>query len=458
MTQANSLRKNKVILADYPYRRDIENRVLMAHLSVFEVNVLREILHHSLKISVEHLAEALDTSVQTLLPVLDKLSATKLFKRTNMTLMVDKEARKYFESQIEKFSEDFKPDMEFLQSLLNKIPIHVLPNWYAIPRSSDNIFDSIVEKYFLTPKIYRQYLEELQFDDPIIAKIIYDLYQASNFRLSSSAVIKKYKLTREQFEEYLLLLEYSFVCCLRYSQVNDQWEEVITPFHEWLEYLQIEAHSKPGSIKEKDQIKMLSALEFSFIKDMQTILKSGARKKLGIKNIESLFSKKEKTKEYLDNLLDKLAQLEFISMDQTTIQVLDKGALWLAKTISDQALSLANNPLNKLKDIPSNSSLYQAKNIRQVEKSLKKLVELEWVYLEDFVKGMIYPLTHQDPVTLINKGKKWKYSVPIYKEEDYQFIRAVIMERLFELGIVLIGTLNGKPCFCLTPFGRVAIS
>lgn len=458
MMPSAAIRKNKVNLADYPYRRDIENRLFMADLSEFEVNLLKEIVHHSVKISVEQLAEQLEVEVSELITTLDKLNVTKLYKRQQLTLIVDKEMRKYYESQLEKFDEDFKPNMEFLQDLLNKIPIHVLPLWYAIPRSSDNIFASIVEKYFLTPKTYRNYLDELQFDDPLIPKIIRDLYQAPDFILDSSSIIEKYKLTREKFEEYLLLLEYHFICCLSYRKRDNQWHEVITPFAEWLEYLQAEAKTKPKALSHPKEVKpVCSSLEFGFIKDMQAILKTCSRKQLTEKELPSIFNKDPRSQEHIDHLLAKLLQLEFIKVVKSTIQVQDKGALWLNKSSSEQVMSLAHNPLNRLQAIPSASPLYNPRNIRQVEKGLRRLAEGEWIDLETFLKGFISPLTHHEPVTLVNKGKRWRYALPLYKAEDYLFIQTVITERLFELGIVALGHYQGRLCFCLTAFGRTSL-
>ncbi len=45
--------------------------------------------------------------------------------------------------------------------VLKRIPISVLPNWYSFPRSTDHIFDSIIEKYMMTPKVYRRHLLDL---------------------------------------------------------------------------------------------------------------------------------------------------------------------------------------------------------------------------------------------------------------------------------------------------------
>lgn len=451
-------RKSKINLTDYAYRRDIENRLLMAQLSVFEVDVLKEILHHSLHISISHLAEVLQADLKSVDKALDKLSATHLFKRSQSALVVDKEMRKYYESQIEKFDEDFEPNMEFLQGLLNKIPIHILPVWYAIPRNSDNIFASIIEKYFLTPKIYRQYLDELQFDDPILHHIVKDLYQAPNFKLVSSTLIEKYGLTREKFEEYLLLLEYNFVCCLSYNKVQDQWQEVITPFYEWLEYLQAEARSKPHPIKDKNQIELLCPMEFGFIADMQAVLRTCSSKKLTLKEAHAV-CEDNRPKKYREQLIEKLAQVDFIKLAKNSIHVTDKGALWLTKSTIEQAIALANDSLNILKSFgPPPSPLHTFRHVQQVEKGLRKLIDREWIDLDEFLKGFITPIGNKEPVTLVNKGKRWKYQVPTYNKEECAFIQQVIEERLFELGIVAIGTYQGRTCFCLTPFGRLSIS
>lgn len=458
MMPSLAVRKNKVNLTDYPYRRDIENRLLMAQLSEFEVNLLKEIVNDSLKISVDQLADQLEVETQTLIPILDKLSATKLFKRQQLTLNVDKEMRKYYEAQLEKFDEDFKPNMEFLQSLLGKIPIHALPLWYAIPRSSDNIFASIVERYFFTPKIYRNYLDELQFDDPLLPKIVKDLYQAPQFTLFAASIIEKYKLAREKFEETLLLLEYHFICCLSYRKIDGQWHEIITPFAEWLEYLQAEANTKPTPILDIEEMTLLSPVEFGFINDMQTVLKACSRKQLKTKDLTSIFTKDPRSEEYLDRILAKLLQVEFIKIAKSDIQVLDKGALWASKASSEQVMSLAHHPLNHLQTIPCASPLYNPRNIRQVEKGLRRLNEGEWIDLEEFIKRFMTPLSHHDPITFVNKGKRWRYAIPSYKAEEQAFIRAVITERLFELGIVGLGHYQGRLCFCLTAFGKTSLN
>src|SRR5262245_32500384 len=123
MRQA-SVRKQKIELSDYNYLRDITQRQLMARLTTFEVDVLREVLNISLKFAPSELAEALDVDEALLMPVLHKLSQTGLLSIKGNLVVVDKEMRKYYEAQIAKFDDDFEPGMEFLQGLLSKVPIH----------------------------------------------------------------------------------------------------------------------------------------------------------------------------------------------------------------------------------------------------------------------------------------------------------------------------------------------
>lgn len=449
-------RKNKINLADYPYRRDIENRLLLAQLTDFEVNLLHEIIHHSLKISIDTLAEEMDADIDDLNKALDKLSGTKLFKKDHATILVNKEMRKYYESQIEKFDEDFEPDMEYLQTLLSKVPIHALPLWYAIPRSSDNIFSSIFEKYLQTPEIYRQYMEDLRFDDPVVSKIIKDLYQAPDFKIASSVLIEKYKLSKEEFEELMLLLEYHFICCIKYDHIDGVWHESVSFFQEWLDYMTFEKLAKPSPIPDPKAIKSTLPLkEFAFINDMQTILQACNHQRLNSKDAKKLL---DRSGEYVENLIAKLTQLDFVTGTQTGLRLTDKGALWLAKSLPERSAYMANSHSYELSTVSCPSSLQMPRNIRLIENSLiKRTTRQEWYLLEDFVKGFMGSIGDKEPIKLSNKGKKWKYTLPKYSEEEQEFIRAIIMERFLELGIVDTGTYKGKPCFSVTPFGRIAL-
>src|SRR3990167_7992277 len=213
-----STRKNKISLTDYDYQKDIQNRLLLSRLSIQDLEVLEEILYSPLQTSLSKLSKNLDINLDTLLFSLENLKPSNLFSLQDQTLFIDKDMRKYFELQIQRFDEDFCPDMDFLQNLLKKPPIHVLPNWYAIPRTSDNIFDSLIEKNLKTPMLFQRYIMELNFGEPILQNIIQDVHKAKNLEVKASAIRKKYNITKELFEEYMLHLEFNFVCCLSYRK------------------------------------------------------------------------------------------------------------------------------------------------------------------------------------------------------------------------------------------------
>jgi hypothetical protein len=443
-------RKAKVNLTDYPFRRDIETRLLMAQLSVKEVDVLREVLHHSLTISITQLAEDVGVGLneEDLLPILDKLEKLKIFKRQNMTLIVDKEMRKYFEIKIEKCDENFQPDLIFVQSILNKVPIHILPLWYAIPRSSNNIFESIIEKYFLTPTIYRQYLSELQFDHPTLQAIIQEVFRPPHFKTTVSHLMAKFDLTHECLEEYLLILEYHFICCLSYQQVAHYWREVVTPFAEWRDFLRFENETKIKPVQGPIQ---KASIEFQFIKDLTTLLHACQSKKFHGQDVKNLH---DQTTPEWEGLIQKLIQMEFVNQSESGhLTTTEKGRQWLSKSIPEQVAKLANDPLNTLSNVGEFDSLWNIRNLHLIEKSLRRLSPNEWVEFDHFLEGFTAPIGEKEPVTLKNKGKKWKYVLPTYTDKEKQFIQAVIMERLMELGVIATGLFQGKLCFCLTLFG-----
>ncbi|MFS8563054.1 MAG: hypothetical protein LVR00_01455 [Rhabdochlamydiaceae bacterium] len=149
-----------------------------------------EVLFSSLTVSVEKISKNIDENEENVLASLGKLVEAGLLKSENGLFIVDKEMRKYFESQAPKFENDFKPDMEFLQGLLRKVPIHVLPSWYAIPRLSNNIFNSIVEKYLVTPTTFQRYLMEINFGDASLSAIAQDVLGPPTCRLLRKISLK----------------------------------------------------------------------------------------------------------------------------------------------------------------------------------------------------------------------------------------------------------------------------
>lgn len=457
-----SNKKNKINLSDYNYQRDIENRLLMAELSVFDVSVLQEIVDGSLKMTTTQLADALEADEEEIICSLDKFTRVKLVQRVGHLVHVDKELRKYYESQMMKFDDDFEPDVEFLQGLLGKVPIHALPNWYSIPRTTDNIFTSLVENYLHTPKIYERYMSELRFEEPKMGHIVKDVFSAEDFKVSANSLINKYSLSREQFEEYMLHLEYNLVCCLGYYKDNNKWQEVVTPIHEWRTYLQFLRDSVPIPIKNTSEIKRYHPLDFGFVQDIKSLLSACQEDRivLPVDNNEILkiiphFNCQSMGISYIERLIETLTAIELIEVNDKEIQATSLANEWMKKSLPDQSLSVYRHSVGRVRDYKN--SFLTERDIREIERNLKRVVNCDWITFDEFLKGFIAPIGNAEPITLQNKGKRWKYVLPQYTIEEQNQIKQIIFEALFEAGMTMIGQVDGVDCFNVTPFGRVAL-
>lgn len=461
-------RKNRISLEDYDYREDIQHRLFLANLSVFESEVLREIVDGSLSTTTEMIADNLDIEEEEVLPVLDKLCEIGLIQKQDHMVFVDKEMRKYFEAHIVKFDDNFKPGVEFLQGLLNKVPIHVLPNWYAISKTSDHIFQSIIEKYMLTPKTYGTYLKELTFESAILNGIFHDLYQANDFVLPTKIIQDKYGLSDTQLAECILQLEYHLVCCVSYRQKDRGWEEILTPFYEWHEHLKFQRDTNPKSIENKGEISLYHPDDFGFAKDLSillealkdsnlTLIKDGDEFNLPEETARQLFphySSLSSPNIHIENLVAKLLQLKLAKIVNGELVGSYKSEDWLDKPLEEQGMLLYRHPGSCFRELKRQSISYTDRDMRETERNLRRISNKDWVYFDDFMKGFTAQVGHSEALMLINKGKRWSYNRPNYSENELQIIQGIILGRLFEAGIISMGTHRGHLCIRLTAFGK----
>lgn len=441
MLELSSARKNKVNLVDYNCQQDIENRMLMSDFSSFEHDVLEEILFSPLKFPLKKLVRSLKCCEEDLIPILKKLSEAELLSIQDDTIIVDKEKRKYFEFQITRFDIDFKPDMAFLQGILRKVPIHLLPSWYSIPRTSNNIFESMVEKYLLTPQIFQRYLMELNFGDPIVNQIIDDVFLSPDLKISSSDIIAKYNLTRRDFEEIALLLEFNFVCCLSYEKEDDHWLESVVPFYEWNQYLCFLRKTESPPILPSEKILRTKEKDFGFIEDLT----------------ELLLQMKKNPIPYSNEMRQPIEKLCLVKLSQRIGNYIHPSEIadeWLNMSRENRALYIYRHPYNQILSHSFSKKIAAEKNIREAEKSIKRVLHGRWVYFDDFLKGVLVPINEDSVVMLKRTGKHWKYTLPVYSDEEKKLIKATIFEWLFETGMVATGKCNGRDCFCVTSFGR----
>lgn len=413
-------KKHKVNLADYNSRQDMALRTLMADFTPFDVEVLQEILFSSLHLSPRKLARALDVTDRNLSPTLKKLQKAGLLSPDGESLLVDKELRKYFEFELQRFDADFKPDLDFLQGLLRKVPIHILPSWYSTPRTSSNIFESIVEKHLVSPQVFQRYLQELPQNHPTAHAVLQAVLAAPDFQISSSDLIAQCNLTRASFEETMLVLEFSFACCVRFVREEDHWEELVTPFHEWHQYLKFVRTSDAPKFAESKAHRNHKS-DFAFLEELAEHLKK--------------LSKKTPAE-----VVERLKRLGLAEEIKGRLAASKLGDEWLEMRPEDQAVLVYRYPANP--------------QLSTAEKAIKRVLHGQWVKFDDFLKGVMIPLSDASIISLQRTGKQWKYATPTYTEEEKTLLHATIFEWLFECGIVAIGTINKQPAFCVTPFGR----
>jgi hypothetical protein len=472
MIETTPFRKNKICLSDYNYRKDIENRLFMSQLTTIDLDVLEEILYSSLIIPVRKLANNINVGQDEIIPVLQKFCSTGLLTYDEEYVTVDKEMRKYFEPQVLQFDEDFCPGMDFLQNLLRKVPIHILPTWYSIPRTSNNIFDSIIEKYLLTPQTFQRYLAEFSLSDPTLAAVVQDVFDSPTLKITASELIDKHGFSRDEFEECLLLLEFNLVCCLGYSKIGDQWVEVVTPFHEWREYMLFLRSTEASPICETSEIDRSRPCDFSFIQDMTVVLSLAKKHPLSLgknsnkplillskSSLSAVIAKCEGLKEnapdlsnYIHQIISKLCLLKLADIVDGRLYVLETANDWLDMQPEGRALYLYRHPLNRLLSVSTH--LCTDRNIHEAEKSILRVLHTGWIYFDDFIKGVFTVLSPDSAVMLKKIGKIWKYTLPNYSDEGRDLIKATIFEWLFEAGIVATGYHKGRICFSVTPFGQ----
>ncbi len=477
MVETNLFRKNKINLEDYDYQKDIQNRVLMSHFSTEDLEVLEEIVYGSQKIPVSRLVDQLDKELDQLQGILERLSQTDLFKVEDDMVVVNKEMRKYFETQIQKFEEDFSPGMEFLQALLKKVPIHVLPTWYPIPRTSNNIFNSLIEKYLQTPQTFQRYLSELNLGDPVLNGIISDLFNAPDYKVYSDEIRKKYSLSEEAFEEHLLYLEFNLVCCLVYEKKDGEWIEVVTLFKEWKDYLSFLKESQPKGVSQETEVERTRPHDFSFAEDMSTVLAYSMTKPLFIRldeNEEWSFEKGTATEVakqckgfdlkstegqarfqgYMRRVIAKLLFLKLARVEQNQLIPAEDAEEWLALPIEKRGINTYKQTISNYSFSEFPEEICTERNIHEIEKSIGRIIDSGWVLLDEFLNGVIAPISENSKMNLKKTGRYWKYSLPDYSEAELDLIRKVIYDWLFEGGIIASGTHEGKETLRITPLGQ----
>lgn len=472
MQELKQTKKQKIPLSDYDYQADIRNRIILKGLSQEEISVLEEILFSPVTTPIDHISQNLDIPTHVLTPILDKLLKTELFIIEDQVIRIHKDRRKYFEVQIEKFDPSFKPGMNFLQQLLKNVPIQVLPTWYHIPRSSNHIFNSIIEKYLLTPQLYRRHIKEFISLEETASLIARDIHFSESQTMTGTEIREKYNLTDEEYEELLLELEFNFICLQSFREEGDGYEEIITPIFEWTQYLEASKNLKPEVLDGTDSVKSYRPDEFAFVEEMSSLLKYAEKQSIllefnqsqdrWVPTPESKAQMQSDKKNhfalddvYLVRLINKLLLLGLAFIDEDTLKPTPLSKDWLAFPIQKRSHITFKHPHNA----PSTEMLGEPfhphdRRILEIQKSLAKAAYNGWVTFNSFLRGAQIPFSETKRVYLKQSGKNWQYSLPEYTEGEVKFIHNIIFDWLFESGVVKIGHYQEQEVFCLSPLGK----
>lgn len=452
--------KNRVCLSDYNHETDLENRLLLNTLNHFELNVLEELLFSSITTSITRLSKELEIKENVLLVVLKKIEKTKLFKIDKEIIYFDKKMRKYFELEFARFEENFKFDLSFLNNLLHKVPIHILPIWYSIPKTSNNIFESIILKYFKTPSVYEKHLENFKSENEIYYQIIQKLYSTKNLEIKAKDLQEKCDLSDEAFLKHIIFLELNFICSVSYSKTDNGFEMMVNGLHEYKKYKNHLNKGLTNPIENTKKIIKKRNDNFAFVKDLSSILNILKNPLLDLEvknNIKSLLSTLDPniliTSSYINSLIHKLKQVNYVIEENDTLQITENGKKWNKFTLENKALHLYNDPKNII-DISDLDLNLCEKSIREAEKSIISAIDAGWLFFDDFIKGLSSPITNNHQIVITHLKSFYNYSIPVYTKDEIKFFKKIIFQRLFEVGIIDVGSLDGKDCFSVTKFGK----
>jgi predicted transcriptional regulator len=438
------IKKTKINLSDYDYKKDVKNRLLMNSFTSFDIDLLEEILYSSLKIPIEELSSSIGADINQVKTTLLKLEKTNLLTIDGDSILVDKKMRKYFEYQILAYDEDFKPDVDYLLHLLKKVPIDILPLWYSIPKTTNDIFKSIIDKYLITPVAFQRHLSELKFD-PMSKEIIDMLFNSSELKLPTKAIAEKYDLDKEKLEELILFLEFNFVCCKSFVKKGSEFIEVLIPFYEWKKYLEFFNNTKSVSIKNSSKIEKQNS---SFIDNLTKLLKIIKKEPLLKSKLASL------ELDNFDEIVKSAAFLNFIKIKDEKLSISENGKEWLKYTNEKKSILLYQKPTNQFINNLFSNDIASERNIREAEKSIYRILNSNWVYFDDFLKGITVSFKDSDIITLKKHGTKWDYDLPKYTQIEIEFIQNIFYKWFYQLGIISIGISDQKKCFCVTKLGQ----
>ena len=452
-------------LSEYQHELEIEARILIEQLSSFEIQLVNALFYSSLRTSVEELQGELNADAAQVEAALDALSPLELFHLNNGSISINKETRKRLEPLIERLESDFSPTIQYLVDKLSYVPINLLPKWYALPHTSDQITQSIIDKYLSTPSKYTQQLTQLKNNNAHAQQMCDILYRSPQLRVPLRDVAEALSLSLRECHALILELEFHFACCLTYEMVNETLKPIVVPPTEWTCYLATQEETISPLIRE-DHVKRMHRHDFGFVNDMGKLLRSLL--------IEVITLDKERFPDnhaildrfttsiptelatiHFQQLVAALDVLNLANVKKSALTLTPEGNSWLSLTQEEQAMLLY---FCHLKCYHHNSGIFSDRDVRKVEKALSALSPNSWIPFETFCNSTIGAIGTTTPVTLRCVGRRWHYELPTYSDQERTFIQEVLTSHLYQCGMIATGWYNGQLHFKVTPFGQHSLA
>ncbi|MCB1137065.1 MAG: hypothetical protein KDK78_12420, partial [Chlamydiia bacterium] len=366
---ATQSQKTRIQLPDYDFHLDIEDRLLTASLTAAEVEILEELMHSSLVVEEEELEE--DFSVAAIRSTLSKLEDCGLLYREDDSVYIDKERRKAFETLTWRF-DDTRATLDYVKALLKKVPIHCLPNWYCIPRTSDDIFTALIEHYLEAPKLYERHIQESLAEDPVLQDLYNEASKAPYYCTTAASAMERLGLTPAEYQEKVLLLEFHLAAFGSFRMDQGEWVEVLIPLHEHVCYLTERAERQQSLQGPKEPS---PPAPFSFLRELKHTL--------GIL-IKGPVPQSKLSPRMRDTLL--LAKLA--TEDAGALHATPKAEDWLSRDLEDCSQSLCNYQRGRYKKASEPSLAFTERDLIDVGKALTDLPPDTWIPVDMFIDQM----------------------------------------------------------------------
>jgi hypothetical protein len=213
----------------------------MFHYSSHEVLILQALLDLSNNISLEDIQAECDLPPQEIINSLEKLSSIGLTARHHNQILVDKQLRKYYETQLLRFSPTLYPTIDLFTHQLKKISIELISLWYSLPKNCSNLLQTLIDKFFKSPQLYQRHLSEIQLEQPNLYRAYDLLINSPGHSLLYHEFMQRLELSQEERETYLLMLEFSGIAFLHF-RIHPHTTSLtahVSLLGEWVEYQKI---------------------------------------------------------------------------------------------------------------------------------------------------------------------------------------------------------------------------